>query len=107
MPLPAPLEGTSARPPTCSRDRFGEPMRPFHREIDVVRAPDDEGRRPQRTELRLDLARVPVIERHDEPLEVARALIGSRQWAKIRLNTFVRDRFRPFVSWPKRSRRTK
>jgi hypothetical protein len=64
----------------CSRDRFGELMRPFHREIDVVRCPDDERRRPQRTQLRLDLARVLVIESHDEPLEVARALIGSHQY---------------------------
>src|SRR6516165_2432735 len=59
-----------------SGDRLSEPMRPLHREVDVIRAPDDEGWRLQLAQLRLDHSRVLVVESHDEALQVARTLFA-------------------------------
>src|ERR1700723_4327531 len=51
-----------------SGDRFRQPVRPFDRKIDVVRSPDDKSRGPQCAQLRLNVHRVLVVERRDEPL---------------------------------------
>ena len=86
-----------------SGDRLGEPMCPLHREVDVIRAPDDEGWRPQRAQLRLDHSRVLVVESHDEALQIARTLFAPYQRSEINLDVFVRDRLGPLVSRPKRA----
>src|SRR6516164_5755867 len=85
-----------------SGDRLGEPMRPLHREIDVICAPD-EGWSLQLTQLRLDHSRVPVVESHDEALQVARTLFAPYQGSEISLDVFVRDGFGPLISRPKRA----
>src|ERR1700732_2120170 len=90
-----------------SGDRLGEPMRPLHREVDVIRAPDDEGWRPQLAQLRLDHSRVLVVESHDEALQVARTLFAPYQRPEINLDVFVRDGLGPLISRPKRAGLTK
>ena len=78
-------------------------MCPLHREVDVVRAPDDEGWSLQLTQLRLDHSRVLVVESHDEALQVARTLFAPYQRSEISLDVFVRDGFGPLISRPKRA----
>jgi hypothetical protein len=79
-------------------------MRPLHREVDVIRAPDDEGWSLQLTQLRLDHSRVLVVESHGEALQVARTLFGLHQGSKISLDVFVRDSLGPLISAPKPAR---
>src|SRR5467141_1568670 len=74
-----------------SGDRLSEPMRPLHRKVGVIGAPDDEGWRPQLAQLRLDHSRVLVVESHDEALQVARTLFAPYQRSEISLDVFVRD----------------
>src|SRR6267154_4606829 len=52
-----------------SRYRLAEPVRPFYRKVDIIGAPDDESRRLQRFQLRLDRECMLVIERCHEALE--------------------------------------
>src|SRR6516164_5030423 len=86
-----------------SGDRLSEPMRPLHREVDVIRSPDDEGWSLQLTQLRLDHSRVLVVESHDEALQVARTLFAPYQRPEISLDVFVRDGLGPLISRPKRA----
>jgi hypothetical protein len=51
-----------------SRDRLGEPIGPLHREVDVIRAPNDEGWSLQLASLGLDHSRVFIVECDDEAL---------------------------------------
>ena len=78
-------------------------MRPLHREVDVIRAPDDEGWRLQLAQLRLDHSRVLVVESHDEALQVAPTLFAPYQRSEISLDVFVRDGLGPLISRPKRA----
>src|SRR5262245_19272977 len=55
------------------RDGGGQPVGPLGVEVDVVGSPDDQRRRLQLPELRLDGDGVSGIERRQEALEVARA----------------------------------
>src|SRR5215831_20960100 len=87
-----------------SGDRLSEPMRPLHREVDVIRAPDDEGWSLQLAQLRLDHSCVLVVESHDEALQGARMLFAPYQRSEISLDVFVRDGLGPLISRPKRAR---
>src|SRR5215831_7592750 len=86
-----------------SRNRLGEPMCPLHREVDVIRTPDDEGWSLQLAELRFDQSRVLVVESYDEALQVARTLFAPYQRSEISLDVFVRDGLGPLISRPKRA----
>ena len=61
-----------------SWDRFGEPVRPFDRKVDIVRTPDDQCRSLQSAQLRFDRQSVLVIERANETLQVSRTLLAAR-----------------------------
>ena len=87
-----------------SRNRLGEPMCPLHREVDVIRTPDDQGWSLQLAELRFDQSRVLVVESHDEALQVARTLFGPHQGAEISFDVFVCDSLGLLISRPKRTR---
>src|ERR1700756_5812928 len=86
-----------------SGDRLSEPMRPLHREVDVIRTPDDEGWSLQLAELRFDQSRVLVVESHDETLQVACTLFAPHQGAEISLDVFVCDSLGLLISRPKRA----
>ena len=78
-------------------------MCPLEWEVDVIRAPDDEGWSLHLTQLRLDHSRVLVVESHDEALQVARTLFAPYQRSEISLDVFVRDGLGPLISRPKRT----
>ena len=62
--------------------------------------PGDEGRRPQRPQLRFDRSRVLVVESLDEALQIAGALFGPHQGSQIGLDILVCDDFGPLVAGP-------
>src|SRR5579859_804843 len=57
-----------------ARDRIRQPASPFRVEIDIVRAPGDQGRRRERAQRGLDAQRVLRVERGEEARQVLCAL---------------------------------
>jgi len=53
-----------------SWDRLGQPVRPFHRKVDIVRGPDDQRRRLELTQLGLDGQSGLIVECADEALQI-------------------------------------
>ena len=70
-------------------DRFGQPVRPFNRKIDVIRAPYDQRRSLQLSQLRLDRQSVLVIECEDEALKTSRALLTANMRSQVDLDVLI------------------
>src|SRR5262245_9771741 len=81
------------------RPRYGggEPVGPFHVEVDVVGAPGDQRGRVQLFELRLDRNGVGRIERGQEALEIVRALRRPQMRREINVDGFIRHPLRMLV----------
>ena len=78
---------------------LGQPMRPFHVKIHIIRSPDDERRRLQRLQLCFNGERVLIVEGCEEALQVARALLGPDQRTQICFDAVVTQPFRVFIRW--------
>ncbi len=63
-----------------SWDRLGQPVRPFHRKVDIVRGPDDQRRRLELTQLGLDGQSVLIVECADEALQIVGTLFVAPVW---------------------------
>jgi hypothetical protein len=72
-----------------SGNGLGEPVSPFHREVHIIGAPHDEGRRLQLAQLIFNLHSVFVIESCHKPLQIARTLFASNMRSQIDLDVFV------------------
>src|SRR5262245_14249864 len=70
-------------------DRVGQPPRPLHVEIHVVRSPHNQRRSSQRPESRFDRDRVRVVESGKETLKVARPALGSDERPQVDLDAVV------------------
>jgi ATP-dependent DNA ligase len=71
-------------------------MRPFHVEIHIICAPDDERRRFQRLQPIFNGERVLVVESCEEALQITGTLLGSNQWTQILFDAVVTQKFRMF-----------
>src|SRR3981081_4849783 len=86
-----------------SWDRFGQPVRPFHRKVDIVRGPDDQRRRLELTQLGLDGQSVLIVECADETLQIVGTLLVAQVWPQADFDIFVRDGFGVLVGRAKRT----
>src|SRR5258708_15392699 len=76
-----------------SWDRFGQPVRPFHRKIDIIRGPDDQRRSLELPQLGFDGQSVLIVECADETLQILGTLLVSPSWPQGDFDTFVPDVF--------------
>src|SRR3984957_21040590 len=88
-----------------SWDRFGQPVRPFHREIDIIRGPDDQCRSLELTQLGLDGQSVLIVECADEALQILGTLLVAQVWPQVDFDIFVPDGFGGLVGRAKRTGR--
>jgi hypothetical protein len=86
-----------------SWDRFGQPVRPFHRKVDVVRGPDDQCRSLELPQSGLDGQSVLIVECADETLQIVGTLRIAQVWPQVDFNIFVPDGFGVLVGWAKRT----
>src|ERR1700687_38817 len=86
-----------------SWDRLGQPVRPFHRKVDIVRGPDDQRRRLELTQLGLNGQSVFVVECADEALQIVGTLLVAHVWPQVDFDIFVRDGFGVLVGRAKRT----
>src|SRR5689334_18084731 len=77
--------------------RLCQPAGPFHIEIDIIGAPDDQRGCFQRLQSRFNRKGVLVIEGSEEALKIARALLGSNQRTEIGFDAVVAELFRMFI----------
>src|SRR5262249_23257303 len=91
--------------PPRPRYGSGKPVGPFHVEVDVVGAPNDQRGRLQLLQLRLDGNGMGRIERSQEALEITRALRRPQMRLEIDVYGFIRHPFRVLVGRPQRLRR--
>jgi len=83
-----------------SRNRVGQPVGPFHVEIDVVGSPNNARWCIQYLQLGFDRDGIFIIERIDESLEIAGTLIGGNEGTQKRLDGLVRYILRMLVGGP-------
>src|SRR6202035_4409228 len=84
-----------------SWDRFGQPVRPSHWKVDIVRGPDDQRRSLELTQLGLDGQSVLVVECADEALQIVGTLLVAQVWPQVDFDIFIPDGFGVLVGWAK------
>src|SRR6266849_11071640 len=87
-----------------SRDRVGQPVRPFDRKVDIVRGPDDQRRSLELTQLGLDGQSVLIVECADETLQIVGTLLVTQVWPQVDFDIFISDGFGVLVGWAKWTR---
>src|SRR3981081_61724 len=88
-----------------SWDRFGQPVRPFDRKVDIVRGPDDQRRSLELPQLGFDGQSVLIVECADETLQIVGTLLVAQVWPQVDFDIFIPDGFRVLVGWAKCTRR--
>src|SRR5256885_14768792 len=82
---------------SCTRNRRGEPLRPFDVEVDVIGTPHDQGRYPQGPKLALDGDCMTTIEGGEKALEVSQTLRAAQEWLQVQIDGLVADEIRALI----------
>src|ERR1700694_4118305 len=86
-----------------SWDRLGQPVRPFHREINIIRGPYDQCRSLELAQLGLDGQSVLIVECADEALQIVDTLLVAQVWPQVDFDIFIPDGFGVLVCRAKRT----